>query len=154
MISKLTLVKNRNRKFPLLKRQSSDLKEQSSKQKNKIDSLEQYGRRQNTEVVVVLITNENTSDIVVEVANLVGVKFLPKHISTSHRMSTKAKDKNGDRISPPPPIIVRFTNRDIHNKTHASRRLTCSLNLKKFSVPNTSHAPIYKNLTRIRKRLF
>ena len=56
-----------------LKRQLPDLKEQSSKEKDKVDFLEQYGRRQNIEIVGVPITNEeNTKNIVIEVTNLLG----------------------------------------------------------------------------------
>ena len=137
---KLDKINKQEANISALKPQLSDLKKQSNKENDKIDFLEQYGRGQNIEFVSVPITNEeNTNDIVVEVANLVGVKVLPEHISTSYRMPIKAKNKNGRKNSTPPLIIVRFTSRDNCNKIYASCRLIRLLDLTKFSVPNTSH---------------
>ena len=69
-------------------------------------------------------------------------------------MPIKTMDKDGHRISTLPPKIVCLTNRDIRNKIYASRRLTRSLDLKKFSVLNSSHIFINENLTQIRQRQF
>ena len=60
---------------------------QGVKEIEKVDALEQYGRRQNLEIVGVPVKdNENTNAIVMEVARLMNVKVEPHHISISHRL--------------------------------------------------------------------
>ena len=95
-----------------LKSESSDLKNISIKEIEKIDNLEQYGRRQNLEVAGVPVQDgEDTNALVMVVAKLLDVDIFPGHISTSHRLPKKIS-QNGN-VTCPPPIIVRFTNRDI-----------------------------------------
>ena len=95
-----------------LKSESSDLKNTRIKEIEKIHNLEQYGRRQNLEIAGVLVQDgEDTNAVVMKVAKLLDVDILPSHISTSHRLPKKI-GQNGNVIRTPP-IIVRFTNRDI-----------------------------------------
>ena len=136
-----------------LKSESSDLKNTSLKEIEKIDNLEQYGRRQNLEIAGIPVQDgEDTNAVVMEVAKLLDVDILPSHISTSHRLPKKI-GQNGNVIRTPP-IIVRFTNRDIRNKLYANRKQTRTLDLKKFSVNDTKKIFINENLTQSRKRLF
>ena len=136
-----------------LKSESSDLKNTSLKEIEKIDNLEQYGRRQNLEIAGIPVQDgEDTNAVVMEVAKLLDVDILPSHISTSHRLPKKI-GQNGNVIRTPP-IIVRFTNRDIRNKLCANRKHTRTLDLKKFSVNDTKKIFINENLTQSRKRLF
>ena len=136
-----------------LKSESSDLKNTRIKEIEKIDNLEQYGRRQNLEIAGVPVQDgEDTNAVVVEVAKLLDVDILPSHISTSHRLPKKI-GQNGNVIRTPP-IIVCFTNRDIRNKLYANRKQTRTLDLKKFSVNDTKNIFINENLTQSRKRLF
>ena len=95
---------------------------------------------------------EDTNAVVMEVVKLLDVDILPSHISTSHRFPKKI-GQNGNVIRTPP-IIVRFTNRDIRNKLYANRKQTRTLNLKKFLVNDTKNIFINENLTQSRKRLF
>ena len=76
-----------------------------------------------------------------EVAKLLDVDILPSHISTSHRLLKKIS-QNGN-VTCTPPIIVRFTNRDIRNKIYANRKQTRTLDLKNFSVNETKNIFIY-----------
>jgi len=70
-----------------LKCESKDLKLEGNKEVQKVDALEQFGRRQNLEIIGVLEQRgENTNKIVTEVAKLLDVELLPSHISTSHRL--------------------------------------------------------------------
>ena len=119
-----------------LKSESSDLKKTSIKEIEKIDNLEQYGRRQNLEIAGVPVQDgEDTNAVVMEVAKLVDVDILPNHISTSHRLPKKIS-QNGN-VTCTPPIIVRFTNRDIRNEIYANCKKTRTLDLKNFSVNET-----------------
>ena len=68
----------------------------------KLNRLEQYGRRQNLEIVGNPVQDgENTN-------------LTPEQISTSHRLPAK----NPENLSPI--IIARFTNRDVRNKIYAN----------------------------------
>ena len=129
--SELAKVKNSqefiSRQYDQLKNEYSQLlitnKKQETEIKNlkeaaKLDDLEQYGRRQNLEIVGIPVQkDENTNAIVQEVAKLFKVTITASDISTSHRLQTK-NELN------PPPIIVRFVSRDIpvRNKLFSNRR--------------------------------
>ena len=137
-----------------LKSQAADLENQGFKETEKIDGLEQYGRRQNLEIAgVPQQPNENTNSIVIEVAKLLNVVVPSDHISTSHRIPKKPNHSTKDSVCPPS-IIVRFTNRDTRNKMFANRKFIRNLNLKQFSVPGTEKIFINENLTQTRKKLF
>ena len=65
-----------------MKSQAANLENQSFKEIEKIDELEQYGRRQNLEIAgVPQQPNENTNSIVIEVAKLLNVVVPSDHIS-------------------------------------------------------------------------
>ena len=118
---------------------------------DKLDEVEQYGRRQNLEIVGVPVQeNEDTNALVIEVAKLLDIEVPPDQISTSHRLPINPNSK----ISKTSPIIVRFVNRDIRNKLYANRKLTRSVNLNKFSVAGTEKIYLNENLAQIRKKLF
>ena len=58
-----------------MKSESSDMKTQSIKEMDKLDQVEQYGRRLNLEIVGVPVQeNEDTSALVIEVAKLLDVR--------------------------------------------------------------------------------
>ena len=142
--------KNQEAEICKIKSESSDMKKQSIKDMDKLDEVEQYGRRQNLEIVGVPIQeNEDTNALVIEVAKLLEVEVLPDQISTSHRLPINPNSK----ISKTSPIIVRFVNRDIRNKLYANRKLTRSANLNKFSEAGTEKIYLNKNLTEIRKKI-
>jgi len=69
-------------------KQSFELVEKGVKETEKIDSVEQYGRRWNLEIVgIPEKVGEDTTKIVIDVANLLQVEIGPDQISTSHRLS-------------------------------------------------------------------
>ena len=139
-----------------LKSESTELAEKGVKEALKIDELEQYGRRQNLEIVGIPETDqEDTNKIVIEVAKLLNVEIAPEQISTSHRLKSKKKRNSDDDTQPSStPIIARFVNRDIRNRLYSNRKLARDLDLKSFSVKDTQHIYINENLTHERKRLF
>ena len=136
-----------------LKSQAAALKTQEIKDSIKVDELEQYGRRQNLEIVgVPEKENENTNAIVLEVAKMLDVDIMSSHISTSHRLpKKKASSRNNSGSSP---IIVRFTSRDIKNQIYANRKMARFVDLKNFSVSDTKNIFVNENLTPTRKQLF
>ena len=66
---------------------------------------------------------ENTSDIVVEIAKLANVDLSRDQISTLHRLPVKPKRPSDNENVPPafPPIIVRFMSRNVRNTFNANR---------------------------------
>ena len=72
---------NKKKEISTLKSQAADLENQGFKEIEKIDGLEQYGRRQNLEIAgVPQQPNENTNSIVLKVAKLLNVVVPPDHI--------------------------------------------------------------------------
>ena len=65
-----------------MKSQAANLENQGFREIEKIDGLEQYGRRQNLEIAgVPQQPNENTNSIVLEVAKQLNVVVPPNYIS-------------------------------------------------------------------------
>ena len=58
-----------------------------------------------------LYIKENTDNIVIKVANLIGVKIKNEDNSVSHRLQTSKSYKGRNKEIPP--IIVKFTRRNI-----------------------------------------
>ena len=55
-----------------------------------LNELEQYGRRECLELRGIPVTDhENTTELVCQVANLVGVEISESDVSTSHRIQPK-----------------------------------------------------------------
>ena len=134
--------------------QSTTLKSSNEKEKEKVDTLEQYGRRQNLEIVgVPLKEGKNTNEIVIKVAKMLNVSLSSDQISTSHRLQTRLKPKNSEPAASPP-IIVRFLSRDVRNQLYANRKLARTVNLQEFSLQGAENIYINENLTQSRKKLF
>ena len=144
-----------------LKSQSMKLEARGDKEEEKVDAIEQYGRRLNLEISGIPIKDgENTNKIMEEIAKLVNVELSADQISTSHRLAVKPKrtagTENGIETETPPPhsIIVRFLSRDVRNQVYRNRKLLRNADLKNFSVEGTSKIFINENLTPTRKKLF
>ncbi|XP_066932691.1 uncharacterized protein [Clytia hemisphaerica] len=77
-----------------------------------VNDLEQYGRREMINISgVPRKNNENTDNIVLDIANKIGVELEVKHIAASHRTSSKRTA----------PIIVKFTSRRYRNQMWEAR---------------------------------
>ena len=83
-----------------------------------LDDLEQYGRRENLEIHgVPLKRDENTNEIAKSVVSFLNVRLDDHQISTLHRLAGSYKKIQGSQATEqPPPIIVRFANRDKRNE--------------------------------------
>ena len=136
-----------------MKTQSASLEVLGTNESKKVDALEQYGRRLNLEIAGVPVKgNENTNNIVVEVAKLANVEITKDQISTSRRLAAKPKRNAIDQAARfLPPIIVRFISRDIRNHLYANRQNLRNANSKHFSTDGTNHFYINENPTRYRK---
>ena len=98
-----------------LKKQVGELKSQVSKVAIAADSNEQYSRRNNLRISGIPITeNENTDDIVLQLANAVGVNLNYWDIDRSHRVGQM---KSGTRT-----LIVKFTSYRARQHLYAARK--------------------------------
>ena len=131
--------KKQDAEIQKLKAESNEMSAQGAKEAFKLDALEQYGRRQNLEIVGILVTsNEDTNAIVQEIAELLQVTISSKDISTSYRLYTKSK-------SNPPPIIVRFVNRDVRNRIYNNRKNARKADFTKLSIKGVEKIFINEN---------
>ena len=100
------------------------------------------------EIVGIPVTsNEDTNAIVQEIAELLQVAISSKDISTSRRLHTKSK-------SNPPPIIVRFVNRDVRNRIYSNRKNARNADFTKLSIKDVEKIIINENLSHLKKKLF
>ena len=122
-----------------------------------LDDLEQYGRRENLEIHgVPLKRDENTNEIVKSVVSSLNVRLDDHQISTSHRLaSSYEKIQRSQATEQPPPIIVRFANRDKRNEIYKKRKLL-KLNGKTEPMSHNSspNITILENLTPLRKSIY
>ena len=116
------------------------VKRETQKQAFEMDKLEQYSRRENVKISGIPVReDENTNQLVVELASKVGVDLKEDDISVSHRLP----QRNPNR---PKPILVKFVRRD--KKTalmKAKKTLRTRSDLK--------HIYIDEDLTRMRSTI-
>jgi len=100
---------------------------------NDINELEQYSRRCCLEFKgIAYEKNENTDQLIVQVANKIGVTLHPSDISISHRMARSTP------THPNPNIIVKFLSRKVRDNIYSK-----SIKLK---VANASLQPGHSNV--------
>ena len=106
-----------------------------------LDELEQYGRHENLEIHGVPVKpNESTNQVIKTLAKHLNVHLNESHISTLHRLATKPDSKK------PPPIIVRFANRDKKNEIFGKRKMLQSNSMISFNF-ESDKITIQENLT-------
>ena len=117
-----------------------------------LENLEQYGRRDNLEFIgVPKHPNENTNQIIKNLVKKLNIKLNDNDISISHRLKSNISSRNQEGINHPP-IIVRFTNREIRNQIYKKRN--CINQISDFGIPGMEKMYINENLTSYRKLLF
>ena len=83
-----------------LQLQSTNLEVREAKDKEKFDVIEQYGRRQNLEIIgVPYNSGENTNNIIKEVAKMINVDLSDEQILTSHRLAASKRFMQGKRVN-------------------------------------------------------
>ena len=88
--------------------------------KDAYDDLEQYTRRECLKIKGIPLPTrskrEDTNNIVIKVADKVGVRIVEEDISVSHRLPMSKSYKGQGRTTQTAPIIVKFVRRDIKEK--------------------------------------
>ena len=138
-----------------LQEEIQDIKIQQHLAINHLDDLEQYGRRENSEIHgIPEMNNESTNEIVKSVAKALNVDLDESHISTSHRIAQPKSDRQQQRKpNQSPPIIVRFPNRDKRNEIFRKKKMLRS-NPSINSTFGNVYVNITENLTKRRRTLF
>lgn len=136
----------------MLKGEVLNLRNQVNNQQNVLNDMEQYSRRECLEIRGIAEDphyEEETKDIVVKVAGLMGVEIDEQDISVSHRLP---KPKHSDS---PPTIIAKFVRRDVRDQFYKNRK-----NLKDKSTKDIDHTLpeskifVTESLTKRNRELF
>jgi len=90
--------------------------------------------------------NENTNQIVKSVAKCLNVQLDDVH--PTNQINTKGRK----HATPPPPIIVRFSNRDKKNEIFRRKMLRGNLGIQ--SIFAVDKVTIQENLTAYRKKVY
>ena len=135
---------------------------QQTNTEKQLEDLEQYGRRENLEIHgIPLADNEDTGKIVQIVAKALKVQLSKSDISTSHRLFNsnlndqhqkpyihRDQQPSAVRRNQPPPIMVRFCNRDKRNEMFSKRLKLKSVSNEINPKPNAEILAIRENLTK------
>ena len=169
VLSRLTKIEKENESLKLennaIKGQLQTALSKIKDQEIILDELEQYQRRDCVEITGIPTSDdEDTNDIVLNVADLLDVNIEESDISISHRLQANTKfwtDANGLKHPPSPPaIIAKFVRRDVKERFYNARNrlkgkstldLEC-LNDDDRSVGNNIY--ISESLTSPRKKLY
>ena len=150
-------LKNQNQsiieEFGQINQNVEQIHKQQIENEEQLDRLEQYGRRENLELHGIPVKeNENTNEIVKEVAKSLDINLEDQVISTSHRLfdhkprNEREPGQANDKRNQYPPIIVRFSNRDKRNELYSKRwKIKDKLTAKSSCVP--PNLTIRENLT-------
>ena len=136
---------NIDTKFQNTKKKVIELESKIEKETILRDELEQYGIRDNLEIHGIPVSpNENTNEIIKEVAQKLNVRLLDSDISTFQRILAI----NGKHLA----IIVKFSNRDKRNIIFSNKR---NLHGKKdYHISGVTTIYINENLTPRKRNLF
>lgn len=115
---------------------------------DKLDALEQYGRKNTLEIRGVPVAdNENVADLVIATCKAVGVTVGTEAIDVCHRLKKSAAQST-------PAIVAKFVRRDVVHQVLAGKKQVRRLSSRVLGVQGDD-LPIYINvsLTLVRKRI-
>lgn len=164
ILTEFAALKKENQSLKLennvLKSQIQVITSKVKEQELLIDDLEQYIRRDCVEIKgIPSFRNEDTSEIVQEVAELLDVDLDKDDISISHRLpsydSQQSSSNNG--LPPPPTIIVKFVRREAKESFYKARfklKNKSTQDLNKYSSETKNPIYLSESLTQMRRKLF
>lgn len=166
MRAKVASLEEENRGLKLengaLKSQLNVITDKLREHESMLDDQEQYLRRECVEIKGIPVQDdEDTNDIVIQVAQLAGVDVQDEDISISHRLpaNNKAwKDNDGVTHPPSPPIIIaKFVRRDLKDAIYRARfklKDKTTRDLEGSTGADNNHIYLSESLTQTRKKLF
>ena len=96
-------------------------------------------------------TGEDTTQIVVDISEAIGVGISEDDVSVSHRLPSKSDRRSGDK---PKTIIAKITRRDIRDKIYKARSRLGSKTTKDIGYRSSNKICISESLTKDNKELF
>ena len=139
----------------LIKNELLNLQNEVKIHKDKLDEAEQYGWRECLEFRGVPVSvNEDTSEIIANIASLLDLDIRRDDISISHRIKPKNPASNNNS---PPPIIAKFIRREERDEFYQARKRLKDYSTKDLEgVGRLGDNKIYisESLTRKNKELF
>ena len=152
ILIKLTTIEEEKR---LLLKENESLRQDLTEATQELESLrecqnklEQYSRRDCLEIKGIPVKEgEVTSEIVVKIANKIGVKITSQDISTSHRLPRRVASKDE------PAMIVKFVRRDTRDQLYKARKRLRDITTKDLGYRGSNRVFINESLTRVNKNL-
>lgn len=145
----------------LLKEEVVKLRNELKIQRESTNDLEQYIRRDCIEISGIPEDPlENTNEIVIKVADLMGVEIDSSDISVSHRLPKKPTSYSSavsrDRRQRESKIIAKFVRRDVRDEFYRGRKRLSNKTTRDLGFSDQSGNRIYinENLSPNNKRLF
>lgn len=143
----------------LLKIDILNLSNQLHEQKDSVNELEQYIRRECLEISgIPQLPHEDTNEIVINVGKLIGMNVGKADISVSHRLPKKTSYSNAvshGRASQEPKIIAKFIRRDIRDQFYAGRKRLKNKTTSDLGLSGSpKHIYINESLSPNNKKLF
>ena len=157
------LLKASDEERKILKAENKSLKTKVLESENELkalkesyNDLDQYLRRDCVEIRGLPVGSEcaNTNDVVLKVAEKIGVDLVPSKISVSHPLPSRTvptKQGGNTRLNA---IIVKFVRRDVKEKFYHARKNLKNLTASDFGYQSRNKVYINENLTRKNKELF
>lgn len=133
-----------------LRSQLLDVKNDLKQQKDAINEYEQYSRRDCLELSgIPLKPRESTNQIVMGIAEEIGVEIAEEDISVSHRLPSR--NRNPDR---PPVIIAKFVRRDTKERLYRARKALWNKTTRDLGFQTDNRIYISESLTQKNRDLF
>ena len=157
------LLKASDEERKILKAENKSLKTKVLESENELkalketyNDLDQYLRRDCVEIRGLPVGSEcaNTNDVVLKVAEKIGVDLVPSERSVSHPLPSRTvptKQEGNTRLNA---IIVKFVRRDVKEKFYHARKNLKNLTASDFGYQSRNKVYINENLTRKNKELF
>ena len=95
---------------------------------------------------------EDTNNIVIKVAEKVGVQIVEEDISVSHRLPISKSYKGQGRTTEMAPIIVKFVRHDIKEKFYRARKQLKDLTIRDIGYSATNRIFVSESLTQRKKK--
>ena len=95
---------------------------------------------------------EDTNNIVIKVAEKVGVQIVEENISVSHRLPISKSYKGQGRTTEMAPIIVKFVRHDIKEKFYRARKQLKDLTIRDIGYSATNRIFVSESLTQRKKK--
>jgi seryl-tRNA synthetase len=143
----------------LIMKENSELKAELTKVSTEIAALhhmvneqEQYGRRDCLEFRGIPASNsytpEQTDEIAIKISEAVGVKIQKEDISISLRLPARRLTFGQALSSSPPPIIAKFTRRNVQDEIYSARKNLRNISTSQFGFESQNKIFIVESLTK------